>query len=456
MNRQSHTFALMFVAFAALVVNAEVKEALTISLPIPGPADDRDSAGGILVADVNGDGRPDFLVTCKDHLAVYDNTGEKLWVFQGEIGVGGQSESQGLPGHHGPGVAAGDVDEDGKCEVVYLTKDGTVHFVDGATGKSKATAAPASPDRAKRWELAMVADFRGRDKDTDILLQTTNAGGYRTGRHLAAYAYGDLVAGKKPLWTTDGFVSCAHNGARLVDLDGDGRDEILGVTIYSPDGKLVTRAADFKGHMDSVFTADVRPDLPGLEVVLLEEGSNYVQLLGMGGPIWRNHFRHQEPQNAALGRFQDGSGEVFIWCRSRYPEHQKPFVFDSHGKKVFDYAMDDVAPKGWTDSGVEVIHTIDWTGARTQLACAKERHTSGDVCLFEPLTGRFVERIKQKASRLYVADVRGDWREEVLVLAGSKLTVYENSATNPRPDRPRLWNDRNYRRRKQCHNYYSP
>jgi len=456
MRLSIHTLTLALVALVSFNAHAEVKKALTISLPIPGPANDDDSAGGILVADVNDDGRPDFLVTCQGHLAVYGNTGEKLWVFEGAIGVGGQSESQGLPGHHGPGVAAGDVDDDGKCEVVYLTQDGTIHFVDGATGKSKATARPAPPNGARRWELAMIADFRGTGKDTDLLLQATNADGYRTGRYLAAFAYEDLVAGKKPLWTTDKFVSCAHNGARLADLDGDGRDEILGTTIYSPRGILITRAADFKGHMDSVFTADVRPDLPGLEVVLLEEGSNYVQLLRMDGPIWRSDFRRQEPQNAAVGRLREGSGEIFIWCRSRYNEHQKPFVFNSRGKKVFDYAMDDVAPKGWTDSGVEVIHTIDWTGARTQLACAKERHTSGDVCLFEPLTGRFVERIEQKASRLYVADVCGDWREEILVLAGNQLTVYENSAANPRPDRPRLWEDRNYRRRKQCHNYYSP
>ncbi len=446
---------ILLVATSSTVLG-EVKKSLTINLPIPGPANDEDSAGGILVADVNGDDRPDFLVTCQNHLAVYDNSGKELWIRKGDIGVGGQSESQGLPGHHGPGVAAGDIDDDGKCEVAYLSQDGTIHFVDGATGKEKATAKPAHPDGAKRWELAMIADFRGSGKDTDLLLQATNADGYRTGRYLAAHTYKNLTADKRPLWTTDKFVSCAHNGARLADLDGDGRDEVLGATIYSPDGRLITQATDFRGHMDSVFTADVRPDLPGLEVVLLEEGSNYVQLLGMAGPIWRSDFKRQEPQNAAVGRFRDGSDEVFVWCRSRYSEHQKPFVFNSRGKKVFDYTMDDLAPKGWTTSGVEVIHTIDWTGSSTQLACAKERHTSGDVCLFQPLTGRFVERIEQKASRLYVADVRGDWREEILVLAGNRLSVYENPASNPRPDQPRLWTDRNYRRRKQCHNYYSP
>jgi hypothetical protein len=189
---------------------------------------------------------------------------------------------------------------------------------------------------------------------------------------------------------------------------------------------------------------------------MLEEGSNQVQLVGAAGPIWRSHFKRQEPQNAALGRFKEGSEEIFIWCRSRYAEHQKPFVFDSSGTKVFDYAMDDVAPKGWTASGVEVIYTIDWTGKRQQLACATERHQSGDVCIFEPLTGRFVAHFKERADRLYVADVAGDWREEIVVLNGNELRIYQNAEPNPRPNRKRLWTDRNYRRLKQCYNYYSP
>jgi hypothetical protein len=289
-----------------------------------------------------------------------------------------------------------------------------------------------------------------------VLLQATNKSGYRTGRYLAAYTFADLLRGKNPLWTTDQFVSCAHNGARLADINRDGRDEVLGATVFSAEGRLLAKAADFRGHMDSVFVADVRPDLSGWEVILLEEGSNHVQLIGAKGPIWRSHFRKQEPQNAAVGRFRPGSEEIFIWCRSRYNEHQKPFVFDPQGRKVFDYEMDDVAPAGWTASGVEVIHTIDWTGQPHQLACAKERHTEGDVCVFEPLSGQFVERFQHRADRLYVADATGDWREEIIVLEGSKLCIHQNPARNPRPSQKRLWEDRNYRRLKQCHNYYSP
>ena len=446
-------FVVTICIWAVRPVRAEVGEPLVIDLDIPAP---QDSAGGIMTADVTDDGKPDFLVTVPGHLAVYGNSGAKLWIKRTPIVVGTQSESQGLPGHHGPGVAAGDVDGDGRTEVLFLTLDGRLHCVRGADGHEEATAKPPVPDGAQRWELAMIADFRGSGDDADLLLEATNRKGYRMGKYLAAYAFEDLIAGKGPLWTTDQFLPCAHNGARLADLDADGRDEILGVTILSPKGKPIARAAEFRGHMDSLFVADVLPDLPGLEIVLLEEGSNYVQVVGLSGPVWRSEFRRQEPQNAAVGRFRPGSEEIFVWCRSRYNEHQKPFVFNSRGKKVSDYKMDDVAPAGWTASGVEVIHTIDWTGLPTQLACAKERHTSGDVCLFEPLLGKFVERIDQQADRLYVADVSGDWREEILVLAGSRLSVYHNTDKNPRPDEKRRWENRNYRRLKQCHNYYSP
>jgi hypothetical protein len=443
----------MLLASAAIPSRADgsVKRTV-IKLDLPAPDD---SAGGIIVADVNDDGAMDFLVTVPGHLAVYGNDGRKLWITKTDIVVGGQSESQGLPGHNGPGVAAGDIDGDSRCEVVYLTKDGTLNVVEGATGKSRSTAKPPIPKGAERWEQAMIANLRGRG-DRDILLQATNAKGYRMGRYLAAYAIDDLLAGKPPLWTMDDFLSCAHNGARLADLNADGRDEILGAMIVSHEGKVLAKPVDFRGHMDSVFVADVQPDREGLEVVLLEEGSNQVQLLGSDAPVWRNHLRNQEPQNAAVGRFKEGSDEIFIWSRSRHNKHQTPFVFDSKGKVVFEYKMDDVAPPGWTDSGVEVIHTIDWTGERQQLACAKERHESGDVGLFEPLTGKFVARFPETADRLYVADVFGDWREEIIVLAGTELHVYQNKAANPRTDQPRLWKQHNYRRMKQIHNYYSP
>jgi len=53
------------------------------------------TAATAVAADVNNDNKPDYLVTVRGHLAVYDNSGEKLWLKKTDIAVGGQSESQG-------------------------------------------------------------------------------------------------------------------------------------------------------------------------------------------------------------------------------------------------------------------------------------------------------------------------------------------------------------------------
>lgn len=435
-------------------VQAQQFKRSQINLGVP-PLSHEDTAGGIVVTDLDGDGKPDFLASRRGFVVAVKNNAEVLWLKECAIGVSSQSENNGLPGHNGPGIGAGDLDGDGTVEVIFPMLDGSIQVLNGVTGLEEASLRPPVPDGAARWELAMVADFRGKG-DRDVLLQATNKKGYRTGRYLAAYAYEELKKGRKPLWTRDDYVGCAHNGARLADLDGDGKDEVLGEMVLSHRGKFLARAKKYQGHMDSVFVADVDPKLRGLEIVLLEEGSNHLQIVGVDGPVWRREFKRQEPQNAAVGRFREGSDEIQIWCRSRYQEHQRPFVFNAKGEKIFDYAMEEVAPEGWTASGVEVIHTIDWTGKRAQLACAKERHRSGDVGVFEPLTGKFVLHLEEVAERLYVADVRGDWREEIIVWRASSLQIYENPAKNPRPKEKRLWENRNYRRLKQCHNYYSP
>jgi len=88
------------------------------------------------------------------------------------------------------------------------------------------------------------------------------------------------------------------------------------------------------------------------------------------------------------------------------------------------------------------------------LTAAKERHTSGDVVIFNPLTGEFVQRFEEQADRLYVADITGDWREELVVLNGNQLRIYTNPAANP--NQPSLWSQNHYQRSKMTWNYYSP
>jgi hypothetical protein len=78
------------------------------------------------------------------------------------------------------------------------------------------------------------------------------------------------------------------------------------------------------------------------------------------------------------------------------------------------------------------------------------------VAIFDAFSGEFLHRFKENADRLYVADVFGDWREELIVLNGNELHIYENTAPNSKADRPRLWIKNYYKRSKMTWNYYNP
>jgi hypothetical protein len=340
--------------------------------------------------------------------------------------------------------------------VLFLTRSQGLHVIDGRTGTPRWTAEPPYPDGAERWEHLVVANFRG-EGDRDLLLQATNKQGYRVGHYITAYSLQDLREGRyEPLWERDDFLTCAHNGARIADLDGDGRHMVLGGDIVSADGEVLFKLP-LRGHIDAIGAHKVRDDIPGLQVVAVEEGGpQRVFLYNHEGLIWETDYQRWEPQNFAAGRFDAQRPGMQIWNRSRFNENQKPFVFDAHGKLITQYDMVEAAPPDWTVRGVELIWPVQWTGGETQLVVATERHKSGDVAVFRPLTGEFVERLTEKADRLYVADVSGDWREEIVVLAGTELRIYHNPLPNPDPGRARLWQQDHYLRSKLTYNYYSP
>ncbi|ABW27718.1 rhamnogalacturonan lyase family protein [Acaryochloris marina] len=432
-------------------------EPIRIPLDLP---EFEDGSGGLIAYDLNNDDQRDYLITQKNQISVFDSTGKKLWDKKVDIHVTEKAEAQGLPGLHAPGLQVADVDSDQKIEVLFLSSDNKLHIVDGENGKSKKIVQLNVPKKVQRWEHLVVVNFRG-EGDKDLLLQATTNTNYRLGKHLAAYSIEELIKTEKPkpLWVQNDFHSPAHNGARVVDLDGDGKDEVIGGNIVNSLGEIVFQLPiklQNAPHIDSVFIADVKPDSSGLEVVALEEGGdNRIFLYNTKELFWQADYKNQEPQNAAVGDFDLEKPGLEIWCRSRYKD-QRPFVFDSTGKLIDIYKIENVAPKGWTTKGVEVIVPIHWTGEPKQLAAAKERHESGDVGLFKPLTGEFVDKFQTVADRLYIADVTGDWREELVVMNHQELRIYQNPAPNPRPDRPSLWENEYYRRSKLTWNYYSP
>ena len=441
-----------------------------ISLDIPAPKDDK---GGVIVADLNGNGLMDYVVTVPGHIAAYANQGQRLWVKKVDIRLSMDSEKWGLPGQHAPGVQAADVDRDGQIEILFLTEDGAIHVLDGATAAEEWSRSVPVPQGAEKWEHLVVANFSGTG-DTDILLQATNKDGYRMGRYLSAHNIADLRRGDvAPLWKMDDFLACAHTAARVADLDGDGKDEVIGGTIVNSAGKVLYRFP-LTGHIDAIAVGDVRPDIPGLEVVALEEGNrrrkerDRVFLAGLNGLIWQVNYQNREPQDGAIGDFDPSRPGLEIFCRSRgtglaakpiplekFPAagYQKPFVLDAYGRIISDYNTREIIPAGWTPMGLQVCQTILYEGTAKALVVATEREQNGNVAVFNPITGRFLLHLEQeKADRLYVVDVSGDWREEIVILNGDELHIYHSENPNPNPGRKRLWDAQNYRRSKMTWN----
>lgn len=441
-----------------------------IRLEIPAPTDDK---GGVIVADLDGDGLMDYLVTVPQHIAAYNNQGKKLWIKKTDIRLSMDSEKCGLPGQHAPGVQAADIDRDGRVEILFLGEDGAIHTLDGSTATEEWTRRVPAVKGSEKWEHLVIANFAGKG-DTDILLQATNKEGYRMGRYLSAHRAADLQSGDiSPLWSVDDFLACAHTAVRVVDLDDDGRDEVIGGTVLNSLGEVMYRFP-LTGHIDAIAVEDVRPDIPGLEVVVLEEGSrsqkqrDRVFLAGLNGLIWQVNYQNREPQDGAVGDFDTSRPGLEIFCRSRgtglaakpiplaeFPVagYQRPFVVDAYGQVISDYSTQHMTPDGWTPMGLQVCQTIRYEGEDKAFVAATEREQNGNVAIFDPVDGKFLRHLKnEKADRLYTVDVSGDWREEIVILNGNELHIYHSENPNSHPNHGRLWDHQHYRRSKMTWN----
>lgn len=449
-----------------------------INMPIPSAAAvDRksfsiavsswDRKGGLIAADVNGDGARDLIITQPSTIVAYAQSGTKLWsVANPSIQLGGQSESDGLPGLHGAGVQAGDIDNDGITEVLYVTTDNRLRLINGLNGSIERTISlPAVSSRYNRWEHAIISNFR-RNGDSDLLLSASvviNSSGYLRATKIAAYSFASLAsagAGANALWSRSDFVSPSHGHPRVADLDRDGRDEVVGGIVVSHDGSKrvdIGVGNQASPHIDSLAIGDITPTSAGLEAVAVEEGGERrVIMYNKSRVLWsKSRKPATDGDKVQIGNYHTGLPGLEIFLRGA--ESNDMWVMNRLGNTIAAYDFDTVKqPQSWTDAGIEVIFAIHWTGETRQLNAAKERHEAGDVGIFDPLTAKFIQVFDEAADRVYVADLAGDWREELVVISGSNLRIYRNLDANPRPNVTSLWSDPLYNRLKMTWNYYSP
>jgi rhamnogalacturonan endolyase len=216
------------------------------------------------------------------------------------------------------------------------------------------------------------------------------------------------------------------HGLISADVDGDGRDElVLGATALNHDGTVLWETG--LGHPDVCHVADIDLDRPGLEVFLGIEPSRsrhglalisardgrilwsydgptrHIHSKGMIGDIDRTH-----PGMELYGAEQDGSQQ---------------WLYTASGTRISDHSLGTLGPfVAWWDDDAQ-----------------KEVLVDGRLFKYPDETIMEIE-----GRVLAIADVLGDWREEIITSLPGELRVY--SSTRPSSSRrPWLMDDRQYR-----------
>jgi rhamnogalacturonan endolyase len=210
------------------------------------------------------------------------------------------------------------------------------------------------------------------------------------------------------------------------DITGDGRDEIIvGACVVGSDGKGLWTLG--LGHPDVCHVGDIDPARPGLEIfygmetaqprggVRLVEAATGKTLWSIDEPSRHIHGRGMvadliaaHPGQEVYAGEQDGS---------------RHYLFHATGEQIGDQRLGGLSP--WT---------LWWSGSRQKEILLGETIHEFQGAAWQTIEGRVVA----------VADVLGDWREELIVSVPGELRIY--TTTIPAPIRRIcLMQDRLYR-----------
>ena len=367
----------------------------------------------VVASDVDGDGQVEIVSTENVNKGDvhYTSTavaqkldGSVLWKW-GNPAIGRKIW------HHDVACQIHDWDGDGKNEVVLCTK-GFLVELDGATGREK-----------RRIRIAEDA--------TDCLVFCDLSGGRRPGDVLVKDRYHQIWAYDQAgnlLWTVKdpGGYRTAHQ-PRPIDIDSDGRDEIMaGYAMLNADGSVrwvyKSKTVDQKrGHLDCVriFRRGRKPE--DFRLVLTCCGANNVALVdGTGEIIWEVAGHHFE--SVDVGRVFPGvSGQQLVVDIDHQPLGNSPiWTLDEKGKLlgriVTDYSRHH-SLLDWTGDGIDEI-LVAHNG------CIYDHHGRRIGVLAVP-GGGLVGKSKGERSML-IGDVTGDGVHDVMMVTPKKVYIYVN------------------------------
>ena len=313
--------------------------------------------------------------------------------------------------HHDVACQIHDWDNDGKNEVVLCTK-GFLVELDGATGEERRRF--AIPGGAT--DCLVFCDLSGRGHAGEVLVKN---------RYRQIWAYnrdGGL------LWTSEmpGGYRTSHQ-PRPIDVDGDGRDEIVaGYAMLNPDGSVrwvfESKAVDLKrGHVDCARVLRAGDTPEEFRIVLTCCGADNIAVVdGNGKLMWEVSGHHFESADVGRVIAQHPGPQIAVDIDHRPPGEGPIWVLGENGEHLgslmTDYARHH-ALLDWTGDGVDEIvvarHRAMYGGGGQRIG------TFAVPGLDVADDGRYEQSI-------FVGDMTGDGLPDVLMTTQEAVYIYRN------------------------------
>lgn len=227
-------------------------------------------------------------------------------------------------------------------------------------------------------------------------------------------------------WDTDSAPEYKGQGAHWMhaaDVDADGRDEIVfGSAVLDDDGKPLWKTG--LGHPDHLYVGDIDPERPGLEIYFgietrrkngngmclvdaktgeiiwgIKEPTQHVHGQGMAGDIDANH----PGSECYSAESNPAAGKSLAWAR----------LFTAKGEVISEEVMGGFNPD-----------TVCWDADPQRELVLKNRIVNYGS---DEAIGRI------EGNLVAVADVLGDWREEIITSVKGEMRIY--TTTIPASDR---------------------
>jgi len=422
----------------------------------------------VSVADLDGDGDYEIILhqTGKSHdnsqkgmtdppiIQAYKMNGTFLW----EINLGRNIRE----GAHYTQFLVYDLDQDGKAEVVMKTADGsrdgkgkiigdaTKNYVnenglilsgpeyltvfDGQTGAEINTVNyqvprfagslnPTNEQMTETWGdakgnridrfLGAVAYLEG--KTPSVIMSR----GYYTRTAIAAWDFKDKKLSLRWLFDTESseenkkYRGQGNHNLSIADVDNDGKDEIVfGAMTVDDDGKILNSTG--YGHGDALHVGDLDPSNPGLEIFDIQERFDDAGAHFRDGKSGKVLWKLPSLEYSSKSKFQGPGRGLSLNIDPRYEGSECwaagagiKGLYDAKGNKISDKSP--ACNMGIYWDGDFLSEILDGTSVSKW-----DWKNSKSTLIFDAKDFNCESNNGTKKNPSLVADLFGDWREELI------------------------------------------